>query len=79
MTNTQTQFAKGSTFTIAHTDGVVINETVSHVITERIETTINQTKTNYPHNIYHTYIEVRNEVMVVCESGAVYEPYEINA
>lgn len=67
---------KGDKFKVSHSDGVLVNETVSHVSIERETKEVNVYH-HYKNTIISTYNEVKRYVFIVCESGAVYEPNEV--
>lgn len=69
---------KGDTFTITHSDGKVINETVYKVETEREKKEVNRYHHRLINVVIDTYYEVKRNTYIICESGAVYEPHEIN-
>jgi pantothenate kinase len=69
---------KGQTFTVTHSDGLVVTETVSEVKTEREEVKVNRYHHHFINRIIDTYYEVKRTTLVICESAAVYDVKEIN-
>jgi hypothetical protein len=67
---------KGDTFTVKHSDGKLVTETVAKIETERFKEKVNR----YHHitnNIIETYYQVTRTTYVICESAAVYDIKEI--
>ena len=68
-------FKKGDSIKVEHVDGLVINEIVSEVKIEKNSTPKNLI--NPKGKIYQTFNEISYDVLIICESCAIYEPNEI--
>ncbi len=68
----------GDAFKVTHSDGKVINETICRIKTERETKQVNRYHHRFTNRIIDTYYEVKRTTFIICESGAVYEPHEIN-
>ena len=67
----------GDTFTITHSDGLVVKETVSKIETIREEKKVNRYHHRMINKIIDTYFEVSKTTLIICDSAAVYDLKEI--
>jgi hypothetical protein len=68
-------FKKGQSIKVEHTDGVFINEIVSEIKVEKNSTP--KDVINSKGKIIETFNEISYDVLIICESCAVYEPSEV--
>ena len=68
----------GQTFTVKHSDGLIVNEVVSKIETSREKKEVNKYHHIMINKIIDTYYEVTRTTLVICESAAVYDLKELN-
>jgi hypothetical protein len=68
-------FKKGDSIKVEHIDGLIVYEIVSEVKVDKNSTP--KDVINSKGKIIETFNEISYDVLIICESCAVYEPNEI--